>query len=92
MSLSSRSSTDPMSFSPKNFFAYFSATGKACVIVSTNGHTESPLVDLFSRKGKHRDQFDHYLDQHLSHCVGRRNLRINLDSSEKVLNAFKDFG
>jgi hypothetical protein len=81
-----------MSFSPKNFFAYFSAAGQACVIVSTNGHTESPLVDLFSRKGKHRDQFDHYLDHHLSHCGGGRNLRINPKSSEKVLNAFKDFG
>jgi hypothetical protein len=59
------------------------------VIISKDRHTESSLVDLFSRKGEHREQFDHYLDHHLSHRGSRRNLGINTESSEEVLDTFK---
>ena len=79
-----------MSFSPKSFFAYFSATCQPWVILSKDRHTESSLVNLFSCKGEHRDYFDHYLDDHLSHRESRRNVGINRESSEEVLDAFKD--
>ena len=60
------------------------------MIVSKDRHTESSLVDLFSRKGEHREKFDHYLGDHFSHCGSMRNLGINPKPSDEVLDAFKN--
>ena len=60
------------------------------MIVSKYRHTEPSLVNLFGCKGEYRDYFDHYLDDHLSHRRSRRNVGINRESSEKVLDAFED--
>jgi hypothetical protein len=59
-------------------------------MVSKDRHTESSLVELFSRKSEHRDYFDHYFDDHLGHRGSRRNLCIYPESSEEVLDALKN--
>ena len=51
--------------------------------------TESSLVDLFCRQGKHDQQFDHDFDHHLSHRKGGSDLRVNLESTGEVFNAFE---
>jgi hypothetical protein len=60
------------------------------VIVSRNIHTESSQVNLFSCKGEDREQFEHYLDNFVRHHRSVRNRGINPESSEDVLDAFKD--
>ena len=51
--------------------------------------TESSLVDLFCRQGKHDQQFDHNFDHHLSHRRGGLDLRVNLESTGDVFNALE---
>jgi len=45
---------------------------------------------LFSCEGEDGEQFEHYLDYGFIHHENGRNLEKNLESSEDVLDAFKD--
>ena len=51
--------------------------------------TEPPLFDLFGRQGKHRKKLDHYLDNDLDQHRGGRNHRIDLQTLEKIPQAFE---
>ena len=52
--------------------------------------TQSSLVDLFCRQGKHYQQFDHDFDQHLCHRRCGSDLGIDLESTGEVFNALED--
>jgi len=52
--------------------------------------TQSSLVDLFCRQTKHGQQFDHDFDHHLCHCGCGLDVRIDLESTREVFNAFED--
>ena len=52
--------------------------------------TESSLVDLFCRQGKHFQQFDHNFDHHLCQRGCGSDLRVNLESTSEVFNALED--
>jgi hypothetical protein len=45
---------------------------------------------LFSREGEDRQDLDHDLGQYFGHCGCRRNLGVNHETSEEILDAFKD--
>jgi hypothetical protein len=51
--------------------------------------TEPPLLNLICRQGKHREQFDHYLDDNIGHYRGGRNRRIDLQALEEIPQAFE---
>src|SRR6266576_454530 len=63
--------------------------GKPWVVVSRDIHTKLPLVNMFSCKGEDREQVEHYLDYRFNHR-GSEQLDITPQSSEDVLDAFKD--
>ena len=42
------------------------------------------------RKSKDSDYFRHYLDHHLGHRGSGRDLGIDIESSEKILDTFED--
>ena len=52
--------------------------------------TQSSLVDLFRRQGKHDQQFDHDFDHHLCHRGCGSDLGIDLESTREVFNALED--
>lgn len=60
------------------------------MIISNDRHTESSLVDLFSRKSKDREYLNHNLNHHSGHCGSSLNLSIDTESSEEVLDALED--
>ena len=60
------------------------------MIISKGRHTESSPFNLFSRKSKDRDYFNHYLENNLSHRGSGLNLGINVEPSEEVFHAFED--
>ena len=49
-----------------------------------------PLLDLLRRQGKDRKQFNHYFYDYICHCWGGRNLRVNMETLEEMLDAFED--
>ena len=51
--------------------------------------TESPLPDLICRQGKHREQFDHYLDDDIGHYRSGRDCRIDLQALEEIAQALE---
>jgi hypothetical protein len=53
-------------------------------------HTQPALVDLFRCEGKHAQHFDHYLNYRFCHRRKGLDLRIDLESSCEILDAFKD--
>jgi len=54
--------------------------------------TQSSLVDLFCRQGKHDQQFDHNFDHHLIHRRCRSDLGIDLESTREVFNTLENVG
>ena len=52
--------------------------------------TQSSLVDLFCRQGKHDQQFDQDFDHYLSHRRCGLDLGIDLESTGDVFDALKD--
>jgi len=52
--------------------------------------TQSSLVELFCRQTKHGQQFDHDFDDHLCHRGCGLDVRIDLESTGEVFNAFED--
>jgi hypothetical protein len=52
--------------------------------------TEPPLFDLFGREGKHREQFNHYLDDDICHHWGGRDRRIDLETFEEICQALEE--
>ena len=52
--------------------------------------TEPSLVDLFSGKGEHGQQLDHDFDERLRHGRRRRDLGIDLETPQEILDALKD--
>ena len=52
--------------------------------------TEPPLFNLFSRKGKHREQFNHYFDDYVCHYWGGRHRRIDLETFEEICQALEE--
>jgi hypothetical protein len=54
--------------------------------------TKLSLFDLFGRESENRDQFSHNFGDHFGHHRGGSiDLGINDESSNKALDAFKDF-
>jgi hypothetical protein len=47
-------------------------------------------LNLFCRNSENRENLDHYLNDYVHHLWGRRHLRIDLETSEKHLNALKN--
>ena len=80
-----------ISLSPKNFFANFSA---ANLLITCNVYdgalTESALLNLLGRQGKHRKYFDHYLQYDIGHYRSERHHRIDLEASEEVRQALEE--
>jgi hypothetical protein len=60
------------------------------IIYGKDRLTEPSLIDLSGREGEDRQQFDHDLDYYFRHRGRRRNLGINHEASEEILDAFKD--
>ena len=58
--------------------------------ICDNALTEPALLDLLSRQGKNRQQFNHYLDDDIGHYRSRRDRRIDLKALEKVSQALKE--
>ena len=81
-----------MSRSPSNFFAYFSAATLVSRERMAWKHrlTESSLIYLLSCEGEDRQKFDHDLDEYIGHRRGRRNLGVDLETSEKIFETFED--
>jgi hypothetical protein len=52
--------------------------------------TRSPLSYLLCSDSKNIQYFHHYFDDDVRHCGGRWNLRIGLQTFEKVLDPLKD--
>jgi hypothetical protein len=48
------------------------------------------LFNLFRRQGKHREQFDHYLSDHVFHRGGAWYLGVYLEPFKKALDTFKE--
>jgi hypothetical protein len=80
-----------VSFSPRSFFAYFSEGSYVRTqLICQDRLTERPIVDLFRRDGKNRDQSGHNF-KHLSHYRSGRRVDpgINPDSSQDTFSAVK---
>jgi len=91
VSLSSRFSASSRSVLPKSFFAYFSEHGSVDCHISVNVWlTRSTFLDLLSRNPKNRQHFHQYLNDDICHFRGRRHLDVNLETSKKCFDAFKD--
>ena len=55
--------------------------------------TESPLINLLRRKGKHREELDHYLDNHIRHYLSKWDVGIDvqaLDESPQMLKEIRE--
>ena len=52
--------------------------------------TNPTLFDLLHRSPKNRENLDHNLNDHVHHLRGRPHFYINLETSEKRLNALED--
>ena len=48
--------------------------------------TRRPLLHLLCRNPKNREYFYHDLHDHIHHFRSRRNLRVNLEASEKAFD------
>jgi hypothetical protein len=46
--------------------------------------TEPPLLDLICRQGKHREQFNHYLDDNIGHYLSGWDRRVDLQALEEI--------
>ena len=82
-----------ISLSPNNFLANCSVT---CLEVVTYSYgkdtlTESSSVDMLLRKGKYRNQLDHYLRNYFLHQSVQRDPGINMETIEELSNALKEF-
>ena len=51
--------------------------------------TEPPLFYLFGREGKHREQFNRYLDDYVCHYLSGRHRRIDLETFQEIRQALK---
>ena len=74
-----------MSFSPQSFFKYFSVLHLVKCQTNHEGLTKSTLFYLLGRKGEGREQFHHYLDQNCFHGMRKRDIGINSESAEELL-------
>ena len=52
--------------------------------------TEATLFNLFRCQGKYREQFDHYLNDHIFHRGSAWYLGVYLEPFKKTLDAFKE--
>jgi hypothetical protein len=51
--------------------------------------TEPPLFYLFGRQGKHREQFNHYLNDYIRHYRSGWHRRIDLETLEEIPQALE---
>ena len=52
--------------------------------------TEPPLTNLLRRQGKHRQQFNHYLDYDISQHRSGRDHRIDLETLEEIAQTLEE--
>ena len=74
-----------MSFSPRNFPINFSETHLVNRPNNEDKLTKSPLLDLLCSKSERRDQFYNYLHQNACQGWRVRDIGINTESAEEVL-------
>ena len=55
-----------------------------------NGLTKPPLVYLLRCQGKHRKQFNHYLDNYIGHHRSGRDRRVDFQTLEEIPQAVEE--
>ena len=85
-------STASISLSPNNFFANFSVAHSATDSVQYVhiALTEPSLSYLFRSKGKHGEQFDHYLYNHIHHHRREIDLCVNVETLDETPQMLKE--
>ena len=74
-----------MSFSPRSFFTNFSVFYLVECHTSQDELTKSTLVNLFGRKGEGGEQFHYYLHQNGFQGLRKRDLGINTESADELV-------
>ena len=75
-----------MSFSPRSFFTNFSVFYSVeCHNTSEDELTKSTLLNLFGRKSEGGEQFHYYLHQNVFQGLRKRDLGINTESAEELV-------
>ena len=85
--MSSLFSASSISVLPISRFAYFSKHRSANRERFVHGTLTHPaLLDFLCCDPKNRQNFDHYLSNHIHHFLGRRQFCINLETSEEYFD------
>ena len=92
VNLSNRLRASPISVFPNSFFRYLSDQQLAKPIQKQayGKLTRSPVLYLLRRSAQNIQDFNHDLDNDIRHCLAWSNLRIGLQTFEKVLDTFKN--
>lgn len=85
VSLSNRWMVASISFSPRSFITNFSVFHSVECHTSQDELTKSTLLNLFSRKGEGGEQFYYYLHQNGFQGLRKRDLGINTESAEELV-------
>ena len=81
-----------MSVLPISFFAYFSIhrSINSDILFGHQLLTDSTLFDFLRCDSKNGENLDHNLNDYIRHFHRRLNFCVDLETSEKHLNPFKD--
>jgi hypothetical protein len=68
----------------KNFF--YVSLSQVILYIAEDGLTWFSLFNLFGRQRERGEQLDEYLDKYLIHSVCRRDLGIDVEALQKVID------